>query len=79
MANSSNSRRAVEVASRLGTPGHLIDGVADLRAAWLAEVCVVGITAGASAPYSIVDSVIDALDALGPVTVVECETIHFGP
>jgi (E)-4-hydroxy-3-methyl-but-2-enyl pyrophosphate reductase len=76
--NSSNSVRLVELAERSGTPAHLIDDARDIRPEWLARAGVVGLTAGASAPPRLVDSVIDAL---GPVTVEERETtretIHF--
>jgi 4-hydroxy-3-methylbut-2-enyl diphosphate reductase len=81
-ANSSNSRRLVELARRHDTPAHLIDGPADIRAEWLAGVRVVGLTAGASAPPRLVDAVIDALGGLGAVTVTERETtretVQFG-
>jgi 4-hydroxy-3-methylbut-2-enyl diphosphate reductase len=79
--NSSNSVRLVELASRHGTPGHLIDDAGDIRPEWLAGVRVVGLTAGASAPPRLVEGVIDALAGLGPVTMAEREvtreTIHF--
>ena len=80
-ANSSNSRRLVELAMRRGTPAYLIDGAADIRAEWLAGARTVALTAGASAPPRLVDQVIAAVAALGPVTVVERriaeETIEF--
>ncbi|MGH3425608.1 MAG: 4-hydroxy-3-methylbut-2-enyl diphosphate reductase, partial [Nocardioidaceae bacterium] len=44
--NSSNSRRLVETAQRLGTPAHLVDDVGDVRLEWLAGVRTVGLTAG---------------------------------
>ena len=72
-ANSSNSQRLVELARRNGTPAHLIDDAADIRAEWLADVSVVGLTAGASAPPPLVDEVIHVLRGLGPVTVTERE------
>jgi 4-hydroxy-3-methylbut-2-en-1-yl diphosphate reductase len=73
-ANSSNSLRLVELAERQGTPAHLIDGPADIRAEWIDDAAVIGLTAGASAPPRLVDSVIDALSGLGEVTVTERET-----
>ncbi len=69
--NSSNSNRLVEVAHRLGCPAHLIDEPSDLDLAWLAGVATVGVTAGASAPESLVHQVVSALATLGPVTVLE--------
>jgi 4-hydroxy-3-methylbut-2-enyl diphosphate reductase len=80
-ANSSNSVRLVELARRHGTPAYLIDGAADIRAAWLAGVGTIGLTAGASAPPSLVAKVTAALEGLGPVRVAERksanESIHF--
>jgi 4-hydroxy-3-methylbut-2-en-1-yl diphosphate reductase len=70
-ANSSNSQRLAEVARRLGTPAHLIDGAGDLREEWLDAVRVIGLTAGASAPPRLVDDVLDALRARGPIRVEE--------
>jgi 4-hydroxy-3-methylbut-2-en-1-yl diphosphate reductase len=71
--NSSNSLRLVELAQRHGIPSYLIDDPGDIRAEWLDGVEMVGVTAGASAPPSLVDAVITALAELGPVTVVERE------
>jgi 4-hydroxy-3-methylbut-2-enyl diphosphate reductase len=75
--NSSNSLRLVELAHRHGTPSYLIDDPSDLRLEWLDGVGVVGLTTGASAPPRLVDAVIATLAELGPVTVVERETVHF--
>ncbi len=80
-ANSSNSVRLAEVARRCGTPAYLIDSAADIRASWLEGVRTIGLTAGASAPPSLVTTIIDALEGLGPVSVKERvsanESIHF--
>ncbi len=70
-ANSSNSVRLVETAERTGVRAHLIDGPADIALSWLAGVRTVGLTAGASAPPSVVAEIIDALGGLGPVRVSE--------
>ncbi len=79
--NSSNSNRLREVALRQGTAGYLIDDRDDLRTAWMKEVRVVGITAGASAPERLVEGVIEWMKERGPVTVRELqgtkENIHF--
>ncbi|MFB9186249.1 4-hydroxy-3-methylbut-2-enyl diphosphate reductase [Dactylosporangium sucinum] len=64
-ANSSNSRRLVEVAERAGTPGYLVDGAAGIDLRWLAGVHTVGVSAGASAPPVLVDEVVGALSGLG--------------
>ncbi len=79
--NSSNSVRLVELAHRHGTPSYLIDDPGDIRPEWLDGVRVLGLTAGASAPPRLVNAVIAALAALGPITVIERETtretVHF--
>jgi 4-hydroxy-3-methylbut-2-enyl diphosphate reductase len=59
--NSSNSLRLVEVAERCGTPARLIQRASDIGPEWLADVSTVGLTAGASAPETLVREVIDRL------------------
>ena len=59
--NSSNSLRLVEVAERLGTPAHLVQRGTDIDPAWLQGIATLGITAGASAPETLVREVIDAV------------------
>lgn len=74
--NSSNSLRLVEVAERLGTPAHLIQRGVDIDPAWLADIATLGITAGASAPETLVREVIDAVAAHRPIaeqTIVSAE------
>jgi len=61
--NSSNSLRLVEVAERLGTPAHLVQRGSDINPAWLVGIGTLGITAGASAPETLVREVIDAVAA----------------
>ena len=68
-ANSSNSNRLVEVARREGCVAHLVDDDEDLRLSWLKGVERIGITAGASAPESMVQRLLDALRGLGPLDV----------
>jgi 4-hydroxy-3-methylbut-2-enyl diphosphate reductase len=58
--NSSNSNRLREIGAEEGIP---------IEAEWVKGAEVVGLTAGASAPEVLVDSVIDALGRLGPVEV----------
>jgi 4-hydroxy-3-methylbut-2-enyl diphosphate reductase len=72
-ANSHNSGQLVERARQLGTPAYLIDAPSDIRPEWLTQAATIGLTAGASAPPSMVEKVIDALRGLGPVTCVERE------
>lgn len=71
--NSSNSNRLAELASRMGVMSKLIDGPQDIDPAWLDGVETIGITAGASAPEVLVQSVISHLKTLG---VTEVETLE---
>ena len=59
--NSSNSLRLVEVAERCGTTARLIQRASDIDPIWLEGVGTVGLTAGASAPETLVREVIDRL------------------
>ena len=54
-ANSSNSKRLVEVAQASGVASHLIESRRDLEEGWLADVETVGVTSGASAPEVLVE------------------------
>jgi 4-hydroxy-3-methylbut-2-enyl diphosphate reductase len=79
--NSSNSVRLVELARREGTPAYLIDAAGDIDPEWLRGVRTVAITAGASAPPSLVEAVVARLRDFGPVQVEErpvaTESVHF--
>jgi 4-hydroxy-3-methylbut-2-enyl diphosphate reductase len=70
-ANSSNSRRLVEVAQREGTPAYLVDDASQVDLRWLAGVRRIGITAGASAPPPLVDELVRCLGGLGSVRTEE--------
>jgi 4-hydroxy-3-methylbut-2-en-1-yl diphosphate reductase len=80
-ANSSNSRRLVEVAQRAGRPAALVEDADDISPELLIDRRRVGLTAGASAPESLVEGVVSALDGLGGATVSERtvarEDVHF--
>ena len=58
---SSNSLRLVEVAERCGTPARLIQRAAEIQPEWLDGVGTVGLTAGASAPETLVREVVAKL------------------
>jgi 4-hydroxy-3-methylbut-2-enyl diphosphate reductase len=60
-SNSSNSNRLREIGEECGVPSHLIADASELDHAWLQGVDVVGVTAGASAPESLVEDVVAAL------------------
>jgi 4-hydroxy-3-methylbut-2-en-1-yl diphosphate reductase len=64
-ANSSNSRRLVEVAKHQGVTAYLIDDIGDIQPGWLTGIQSVGLTAGASAPEGLVETVIRYLNNLG--------------
>jgi len=80
--NSSNSNRLREVAERSGCDAYLIDGPDDIDPAWLAPDARIGITAGASAPEVLVESVITWLQArdYGKVELLSVgqESVTFG-
>ncbi len=63
--NSSNSNRLREIAAQLGKPAYLIDTAQDIKKSWFDQVKTVGITAGASAPEILVQSVIEKLQEWG--------------
>jgi 4-hydroxy-3-methylbut-2-enyl diphosphate reductase len=70
--NSSNSKRLVEVARTRGCEkALLIQRASDIDWDWMADVSVLGITAGASAPEVLVDEVIEACRAQRNVTIEE--------
>jgi len=71
--NSSNSNRLRELAERCGAQAYLIDDASMLQSIWLAGAKSVGVTAGASAPESLVQDVITALRSRGADTVVDLE------
>jgi 4-hydroxy-3-methylbut-2-enyl diphosphate reductase len=56
--NSSNSNRLAELARSQGCPAYLVDGSQDLDDAWFQNDQTVLITAGASAPESVVDELV---------------------
>jgi 4-hydroxy-3-methylbut-2-enyl diphosphate reductase len=74
-ANSSNSVRLKEVAERSGaTAARLVASAGDIDWAWFDDVSVLGLTAGASAPETLVQGVIAACRARFDVKVEEVVT-----
>ena len=59
--NSSNSLRLVEVAERMGKPARLIQRAIEINRSWLDGVATLGLTAGASAPETLVREVVETL------------------
>jgi 4-hydroxy-3-methylbut-2-en-1-yl diphosphate reductase len=79
--NSSNSQRLKELARENGIPAHLIDGAADIDERWFDGIETVVITAGASAPESVVEECLDYLRSRYAATVesrtLRHEDVHF--
>jgi 4-hydroxy-3-methylbut-2-enyl diphosphate reductase len=80
-SNSSNSRRLVEVSERAGCAAMLVENGGDILPERLVGAGRVGLTAGASAPESLVEGVVHALAGLGRAEVgersVAREEVHF--
>ena len=78
---SSNSNRLRELAERLGTEAHMVEGAQDLQPAWFEGRRRVGLTAGASAPDILVQQVIARLRELGALSIRKMngveESVHF--
>lgn len=75
-ANSSNSNRLREIAVDCGVPSYLVDDVDAVDWRWLETVETLGITAGASAPESIVDALIDGIRARRPVELAVLDGVR---
>ena len=71
--NSSNSNRLAELASRMGVASKLIDDPNDIQPDWFHGVQTIGVTAGASAPEELVQSVIARMKAFGVTEVEELQ------
>jgi 4-hydroxy-3-methylbut-2-enyl diphosphate reductase len=69
--NSSNSNWLREVAAHRGVPSYMVDDARDLKIEWIAGRQRVGVTAGASAPETLVAQVIARLRELGAANVAE--------
>lgn len=76
-ANSSNSARLVEVALKAGArDARLIDDASVIDWQWFDEVRTVGVTAGASAPESLITDLIGAISERFDATVVEDDGVR---
>ena len=75
-ANSSNSNRLRELASRAGVDAYLVDQTEKLDVNWFKHKRYIGVTAGASAPEVLVQQVIARLQAIQPATVIELEGVQ---
>jgi len=71
--NSSNSNRLKEISTRSGVPAYLLDSANDLDIKWLANKKNIGLTAGASAPEVLVQSIISKLKGFGALNIINSE------
>jgi 4-hydroxy-3-methylbut-2-enyl diphosphate reductase len=67
--NSSNSNRLREIGQELGKPAYLIDDADALLPEWFEGIDSVGVTAGASAPETLVQGVLEGLRRFGEIEV----------
>jgi 4-hydroxy-3-methylbut-2-enyl diphosphate reductase len=81
--NSSNSNRLREVAEQSGARAYLLGSADELDPAWLVSAERVGISAGASTPEHLVQSLVERLWSLGATEVETVETrvedVFFAP
>jgi len=79
--NSSNSLRLKEIAKEAGIAAQLIDGASDMDEGWFEGVETVVITAGASAPESVVEECVEYLKERFSATIesrtLRQEDVHF--
>jgi 4-hydroxy-3-methylbut-2-en-1-yl diphosphate reductase len=80
-ANSSNANRLREIGEDAGVPSYLIDSATTIDASWLDGVEVIGLTAAASTPETLVQDVVIELRRHGPVSIElqdgHDESVHF--
>ena len=79
--NSSNSNRLREIGEEANIPTYLVGDAESLDPSWFENVEVVGVTAGASAPETLVQEVVAQLRAMGDIEVETLdgaeEQVHF--
>jgi len=68
-ATSSNSNRLHELSEKLGVPSYMVDAPEQLKPEWFAGKKRVGLTAGASAPESLAQSIVSRIQEFGPRSV----------
>ena len=74
--NSSNSNRLRELAERLGCESHLIESAAAIKGYWLEGKTRIGVTAGASAPESLVQEVVKWLGSFAECEIAEVSGVE---
>jgi 4-hydroxy-3-methylbut-2-enyl diphosphate reductase len=73
--NSSNSNRLREIGEEAGLPSYLVVDGSDIKAEWVKNARVVGVTAGASAPEILVSDVVQALMRIEPSEVSNLDVL----
>jgi len=68
-ATSSNSNRLRELSEKLGVPSYMVDAPDQLKPEWFAGKKRIGLTAGASAPESLAQSIVARIQEFGPRSV----------
>ena len=67
--NSSNSNRLRELSEKLGVVSYMVDHPSQLEPEWFLNKKRIGLTAGASAPESLAQSIIERIKEMGPRNV----------
>lgn len=67
--NSSNSNRLRELSEKLGVVSYMVDHPSQLKPEWFVGKKRIGLTAGASAPESLAQAIIERIKELGPKSV----------
>jgi len=62
---SSNSNRLRELSEKLGVPSYMVDAPEQLKPEWFVGKKRIGLTAGASAPESLAQSIVDRIQEFG--------------
>jgi len=68
-ASSSNSNRLRELSEKLGVPSYMVDDPEQLKPEWFIGKKRIGLTAGASAPESLAQSIVRRIQEFGPRSV----------
>jgi len=63
---SSNSNRLRELSEKLGVPSYMVDAPEQLEEKWFEGKKRIGLTAGASAPESLAQSIVARIQEFGP-------------
>ncbi|MEO8628362.1 MAG: hypothetical protein ABI612_09715 [Betaproteobacteria bacterium] len=69
----SNSNRLCEVGEQMGVPSHLLQDASEVDPQWLRPGARIGVTARASTPEVLIDTLLEKLANLGVRSVVEMD------